>query len=323
VSYPSKRDLDYSYTGFAAGQGDNSFPGSNVDDDLANLKASVDELIDFVSASIRSDNVISVSALPEAADLTAYTAQSAASASTATAQASVATAKAVLTAADAVNTAASAAAALVSQNAAAATLSGAAVKANNLSDLANSTTARTNLGLDPLVVQTGQLGYFILSSSPTGWVKANGLTIGNASSGGSGRANADTAALFALIWALDSTSFPITTSAGAGSTRGVSAAADFAANKRLPLPDLRGEFIRGFDDGRGVDSGRSLGSAQVEMIGPHQHSVSSASSNTNNTSGAFNRPATSSADRTSVITDTNPGTENRPRNVAFLACIKL
>ncbi|PKA30586.1 phage tail protein [Cedecea lapagei] len=32
------------------------------------------------------------------------------------------------------------------------------------------------------------------------------------------------------------------------------------------LPDLRGEFLRGWDDGRGVDSGRSLLSAQSDSI---------------------------------------------------------
>ncbi|MEN4532082.1 phage tail protein, partial [Pantoea agglomerans] len=31
----------------------------------------------------------------------------------------------------------------------------------------------------------------------------------------------------------------------------------------LKLADLRGEFIRGWDDGRGVDSGRALGSSQA------------------------------------------------------------
>ncbi|ECI4629432.1 phage tail protein [Salmonella enterica subsp. enterica] len=34
----------------------------------------------------------------------------------------------------------------------------------------------------------------------------------------------------------------------------------------LRLPDLRGEFIRGWDDGRGIDSGRSLLSAQSDAI---------------------------------------------------------
>ncbi|EPU2804899.1 phage tail protein, partial [Escherichia coli] len=32
------------------------------------------------------------------------------------------------------------------------------------------------------------------------------------------------------------------------------------------LPDLRGEFIRGWDDGRGVDTGRGILSAQGDAI---------------------------------------------------------
>ncbi|WP_227675390.1 phage tail protein [Klebsiella sp. WP3-S18-ESBL-05] len=34
----------------------------------------------------------------------------------------------------------------------------------------------------------------------------------------------------------------------------------------LKLPDLRGEFIRGWDDGRGVDSGRTLLSLQADAL---------------------------------------------------------
>lgn len=41
----------------------------------------------------------------------------------------------------------------------------------------------------------------------------------------------------------------------------------------LKLPDLRGEFIRGWDDGRGVDSGRALLSAQAGMLEKHRHYV--------------------------------------------------
>jgi Phage Tail Collar Domain len=37
------------------------------------------------------------------------------------------------------------------------------------------------------------------------------------------------------------------------------------------LPDLRGQFVRGWDLGRGIDSGRSLGSSQSAAVGPHQH----------------------------------------------------
>ncbi|WP_288460615.1 phage tail protein [uncultured Enterobacter sp.] len=39
------------------------------------------------------------------------------------------------------------------------------------------------------------------------------------------------------------------------------------------LPDLRGEFIRGWDDGRGVDSGRALLSAQAGMLEKHRHTI--------------------------------------------------
>ncbi|ECD7403523.1 tail fiber protein, partial [Salmonella enterica subsp. enterica serovar Derby] len=39
------------------------------------------------------------------------------------------------------------------------------------------------------------------------------------------------------------------------------------------LPDLRGEFIRGWDDGRGVDPGRSIGSSQGWSPGSHAHGL--------------------------------------------------
>ncbi|CAH4009687.1 hypothetical protein AI2802V1_3828 [Enterobacter cloacae] len=41
----------------------------------------------------------------------------------------------------------------------------------------------------------------------------------------------------------------------------------------LRLPDLRGEFIRGWDDGRGVDVGRVLLNAQAGMLEQHRHFI--------------------------------------------------
>lgn len=52
---PDKPSLDYSYTAFQEGQGDNSFPGTFLDNDLANLKQAIDETIDFTSNVVRSD----------------------------------------------------------------------------------------------------------------------------------------------------------------------------------------------------------------------------------------------------------------------------
>ncbi|MCC8422931.1 phage tail protein [Photorhabdus thracensis] len=39
------------------------------------------------------------------------------------------------------------------------------------------------------------------------------------------------------------------------------------------LPDLSGEFIRGWDDARGIDSGRQLLSIQVDVFKRHNHSI--------------------------------------------------
>jgi microcystin-dependent protein len=94
------------------------------------------------------------------------------------------------------------------------------------------------------------------SAAPSGWVLAAGGTIGSAASGGTTRANDDTATLFAILWALDATLYPILTSAGGASSRGASAAADFAANKRMTLPDLRGRVVAGKDNAGGSAASR-------------------------------------------------------------------
>jgi microcystin-dependent protein len=42
------------------------------------------------------------------------------------------------------------------------------------------------------------------------------------------------------------------------------------------LPDLRGEFIRGWDHGRGVDIGRALGASQSDDLKAHNHTATAA-----------------------------------------------
>lgn len=146
--------------------------------------------------------------------------------------------------------------------------------------------------LDPTsIVPAGAVSYFARSTAPTGWIKANGAAVSRTTY----------AALFAAI----GTTF----GAGDGATT-------------FNLPDLRGEFLRGLDDGRGVDAGRALGSAQADELKSHTHDLgiyvgSSPAPNTGAVSGA-----SSYFDELGTPTDPTGGAETRPRNIALLACIK-
>jgi hypothetical protein len=97
---------------------------------------------------------------------------------------------------------------------------------------------------DPtLLFSTGDVMWIPASGTKTAWVRLNGRTIGNAASGATERANADTANLFAFLWANNSnTVCPV--SGG----RGASAVADYAANKTIQVVDMRGRAPAGLDD---------------------------------------------------------------------------
>ncbi|GGL48460.1 hypothetical protein [Caulobacter rhizosphaerae] len=179
---------------------------------------------------------------------------------------------------------------------------------------------------------TGKEDRFYLATAPAGWVAANGGTIGSAASGATTRAHADTQALFTALWgALSNADFPIQDSAGSASTRGASAAADFAANKRFPLPDRRGEGDRGWDNGRGVDPGRTLGSSQLDAVQGFYMSLPGLRQGGSGASFA----GSGAGDNPTLINQTggpiDDGThgvpriasETRGRNVAALICIKL
>ena len=97
------------------------------------------------------------------------------------------------------------------------------------------------------------------------------------------------------------------------------------------LPDLRGEFIRGWDDERGVDSGRTLLSSQGDAIrnitgnvGVYSDglltyasgvfSLGPSSSNKQNPVAGTGANAYATFDASKVVPTAN---ENRPRNIAF------
>lgn len=92
--------------------------------------------------------------------------------------------------------------------------------------------------------QTGDFKFVMRAAAPTGWIVGNGSTIGNVGSGAT-RANVDTLALFTAWWAeYTDAQLPILTSAGGASTRGASAAADWAALKRLTVFDVQDRVPR-------------------------------------------------------------------------------
>lgn len=108
-------------------------------------------------------------------------------------------------------------------------------------------------------VPTGAVMGYALSKTvaPTGYVFIGGRTIGNAASGATERADADTATLFAGLWAaFANTELPIQDSTGTASIRGVDAATDYAANKRLPTLDARGRVLACLDNLGGTTAGR-------------------------------------------------------------------
>lgn len=104
--------------------------------------------------------------------------------------------------------------------------------------------------VDPTtVMQTGQIALWYGTGVQSGFVRANGRSIGSSISSATERANADTQALYSFLWSADPN---LAVSGG----RGVSAAADWAANKNLALPDYRGRAIAGLDDMGNLAAGR-------------------------------------------------------------------
>lgn len=104
--------------------------------------------------------------------------------------------------------------------------------------------------VDPTtLLQSGWVQPIYGTGVVTGFVRANGRTIGNASSGASERANADTVNLFTFLYNADPN---LTVSTG----RGASAAADYAANKTITLPDFRGRVLAALDDMGNSAAGR-------------------------------------------------------------------
>jgi phage-related tail fiber protein len=156
----------------------------------------------------------------------------------------------------------------------------------------------------------GSVAYFANTTAPSGWLKCNGAAVSRTTYAG----------LFSQIGT--------TYGAGDGSTT-------------FNLPELRGEFLRYWADGRSVDTGRTFATSQTDatqrMVGgfgdDHSASVVTyASSGFTNPFAAISSTSWRSnieAVSGSLIVELDnsravrTATENRPRNIALLACIKF
>lgn len=120
-----------------------------------------------------------------------------------------------------------------------------------------------------LMFSTGDVKLTLKSVADPGWVLMNDGSIGNGSSGATTRANADTQALFSLVWNNTSNTWcPTQDSTGAPVARGASATADFNANRRLVLPRVLGRALAVAGAGAGLTA-RAL----AEYLGTETHQL--------------------------------------------------
>lgn len=149
----------------------------------------------------------------------------------------------------------------------------------------------------------GMVAAFAMNAAPVGWLKADGAAVSRTTY----------AALFAAI----STTFGV----GNGSTT-------------FNLPDLRGEFVRGWVDGKTLapETGRAFGSGQTDAFQAHTHQLRTGRGGSSDPSRASRQDSSGNivvSDTAITTTIANGGgtprtaDETRPRNVALLYCIKF
>lgn len=158
------------------------------------------------------------------------------------------------------------------------------------------------------VTPAGAVQYFAMPKAPTGWIKANGATLSRT--------------LYANLFAAIGTTF----GAGDGKTT-------------FNIPDLRGEFLRAWDDDRGIDMSRGFGTFQSDTVRNVRGEIGWRKGTEDNfASGVFEflgqdilsiagHSDAISAPVTRFVFDMSrqvpTSHEVRVRNISLLACIKI
>lgn len=175
-------------------------------------------------------------------------------------------------------------------------------------------------GMNKIGTATGSLIIWPTATPPDGYLECDGSALSRTTY----------AALFAVL----------------GTTYGKGAGTQ--ADTTFRVPDLRGEFIRGWDHGRGADPDRAartdrgdgtigdqVGTKQIDQFRQHQHFSGLGTNNANkfhdykNTTNLVSPRSTSRRIAVSsggtggqAVTSPEGATENRPRNIALIVAIK-
>lgn len=171
-------------------------------------------------------------------------------------------------------------------------------------------------------VMTGSVDLFPVNSPPIGYLEANGGLYSRTT--------------YAALWVFAQASGNIV--ADGSWQQGMFSTGDLSTTFRIP--DLRGYFPRGWDDGAGVDVGRAIGTLQADLFAAHAHTITDPTHAHNLTNGRnlgvnlgggtayVGDPgtpvgaATTQAAATGITINNTGGTETRPKNVAMMYCIK-
>lgn len=168
---------------------------------------------------------------------------------------------------------------------------------------------------------TGGVMKFMRSSSPSGWVRVGGGTIGDASSGASERAHADCHDLYVMLWNEFSQSLIVVVGG-----RGASAEDDWLAHKRLTLFDDQGVHGRAWDYSGAINPVQGLGVYQADQMPGHTHGYSKWEDGTGDSPELVGLYDGNGGPRSRSIKQTasaGAGSEVRVKTRAYLQCVKL
>lgn len=280
--YPVKATFSYSYTGFQQSQGDNDFPGTQIDNDLASLKTVTDALVDFIKVTLGADGRLKAASITPAMltfELYEMIDGSVIAGVDAIAQ------NIDINPIDGLSAAHVQGALETLQTDKAASAHSHAAGSISLSAIAGLVAANVQSAFVEVVAllpRTGDVVLTLDNVAPSGWVMFDDGTIGSATSGATTRANADCEALYKLIWNnISNSRAPVT------GGRGASADDDWAADKPIALTKMLGRALAIAGSGSGLTArnlGQTVGvenqSLTVANLPPHNHAASIAPSGT-------------------------------------------